>query len=363
MFPKKDFLKIFIWIASIILIFIGVPILFNFFKPVVIGFLISLILYPLTNILEKKFKFLTKKWSFSLVIIMLLGLISLVIYLLGASIWNELLGLYNNLPNIIASLEDTFNEVSIWAENSISSFKFFNIESFDKLKLPQFENIFQTISDLSIPLMDFGKNLPTILINVIFTFMFSFFFTLEFTKAKSFFMKIIPQEIYTNLFLAVKNIIGGYFLAQVKLLFIMFIVLFIGFLIMKMDYAILLSIFVGFLDLLPFFGTGTFLGPFGIICLIKGDYGMALGCILIYLITFILRRLLEPKFLGDSIGISAFFSLFCMFVGFKLIGLIGFIIGVPIGVIVLYLYKYGTFNSLIGSLQNIFIYFKNKLKN
>lgn len=360
MFPKKDFCKILIWILSIGLIIFLTPILFGFFKPVVVGFLISLILYPLTNFLEKKIKFLTKKVSLSLVIIILLGGFFLIFYLLGTSIWNELLGLYNNLPSIVETLENTVNNLISLVGKYSENIKFLNIKNFE---IPKIDNIFETISNISIPIMDFGKNLPTVLINVIFTFMFSFFFTLENSNVKKFSAKFINNDIYSKIILVIKNIIEGYFLAQFKLLFIMFIVVFVGFLIMGIDYAVLLSIFVAILDLLPFFGTGTFLGPFGIICLIQGNYGMAIGCLIIYLITFILRRILEPKFLGDSIGISAFFSLFCMFVGFKLIGLIGFIIGVPIGVIVLYLYKYGTFNSLIGSLQNIFIYFKNKLKN
>lgn len=358
MFPKKDFLTVLFWIIGIIFCFFTVPILFRFFKPVIIGFLISLILYPLTNLLEKKIKFLTKKWSLSLVVIFLLGIFTFLVYLIGSAIGTEIISLCDNFPSIISSLEDDINNIVIYFSSIIDDLQFFNID-LSTFKLPEINNIFDTISNVSVPIVDFGKNLPNFLINFIFTLLFSFFFTLESPNVKKVLEKIIPKDIYKNLFLTIKNIFGGYFLAQFKLLGIMILVIFIGFLIMKIDYALLLSILVGFLDLLPFFGTGTFLGPFGIICFFKGDYDLVLGCIIIYLITFTLRRILEPKLIGDSIGISSFFSLFCMFIGFRIMGIIGFILGVPIGVILLYLFKLGAFKSFMNSCKNIFLYFKS----
>ena len=81
----------------------------------------------------------------------------------------------------------------------------------------------------------------------------------------------------------VKRLIGGYFLAQFKIMFVVAAILMAGFLVLGIDYAFLLAILVAILDFLPLFGTGTVLIPWAVVTLLSADYALAAGLALLYL--------------------------------------------------------------------------------
>ena len=59
--------------------------------------------------------------------------------------------------------------------------------------------------------------------------------------------------------------VGGYFKAQFKIMGIVALILFVGFLILRIKFAVLLALLIAFLDFLPFFGTGTALIPWAVL--------------------------------------------------------------------------------------------------
>ena len=65
----------------------------------------------------------------------------------------------------------------------------------------------------------------------------------------------------------------------------------------------------------------------------------------------IVRRLIEPKLVGDSIGISPFLTLLSMFIGYHWIGMLGLIIGIPVGMIIKALFEQGVFESQIRGIK------------
>ena len=70
-----------------------------------------------------------------------------------------------------------------------------------------------------------------------------------------------------------------------------------------------------------------------------------------YFVTMIVRRLIEPKLVGDSIGISPFLTLLSMFIGYRWIGMLGLIIGIPVGMIIKALFEQGVFESQIRGIK------------
>ena len=350
MFPRKSLFIIFTWIFAFFGTIILFPKVFTFFKPIIIAYLISLLLAPIANFLKNKIKYINKASATGIVMIILVAIISFLFYFVGNVVIDEAVSLYDNLPRIIQNTKDSFNYFLDSLQNLLNNSGI----RFEEFKMGDTSSILTKITGIYEPLTNFGKNLPIMLINFIFILLFTFFFTLHSDKSKEVFKKIIGKNNYKKIFLEIKRIVGGYFLAQCKLFVIIAIVLLIGFIIMKIDYYFILAIIVGILDALPFFGTGAFLGPYAIYCFFQKDYKLVLECAVLYLLTQIIRRILEPKLIGDSIGISSFFSLFCMYIGYKIFDVIGLIIGVPIGVILLYLFKLGAFKSLIDSFKNIY---------
>lgn len=104
--------------------------------------------------------------------------------------------------------------------------------------------------------------------------------------------------------------------------------------IMGMKGGILYGIITGFMDMLPFIGTGIMLLPLALLRLIEGSWGKALVCLLLYAVCAFLREFLEPKLIGNKVGIWPVGILFAVFAGLKLFGLWGIIKG-PISLVII----------------------------
>jgi len=72
---------------------------------------------------------------------------------------------------------------------------------------------------------------------------------------------------------------------------------------------------IAFLDFLPLFGTGTALFPWALVKLLSGEWAFAVGLVLLYLLTQAVRQIIQPKIMGDSLGLSPFATLFFLYLG------------------------------------------------
>jgi predicted PurR-regulated permease PerM len=99
--------------------------------------------------------------------------------------------------------------------------------------------------------------------------------------------------------------------------------------------------------MLPFFGTGTAIVPWAIFKLLSGDYKVAIGLLILYGVTQLVRQLIQPKIVGDTIGLKPLTTLFFMYIGYKIMGVLGMIVAIPVGMILINLYKLGAFNNII----------------
>ena len=107
-----------------------------------------------------------------------------------------------------------------------------------------------------------------------------------------------------------------------------------GFWLLKNPYYILAGIGIGLLDALPIFGTGTVLIPWALILFVKGQWGRGIAILILYLVCYFLREILEAKMMGDRVGLSPMETLVSMYVGLQLFGIVGFILG-PVGLLLI----------------------------
>ena len=107
------------------------------------------------------------------------------------------------------------------------------------------------------------------------------------------------------------------------------------------------------MDFLPVFGTGAILWPWAIFEMLSGNYMRAVGLVVIYLICQIVKQILQPKMVGDSIGLNPMATLILLFVGYKFYGVMGMILGIPIGMVLLNLYRVGMFDRIVKGLKII----------
>ncbi len=214
------------------------------------------------------------------------------------------------------------------------------------------------ISSLSKPTVtavsNIAKGLPSMLIGVIMCVLSAYFFTAEHNNLSDGMIKFIPKRAYEKLdtvLRGLKRAVGGYFLAQVKIEIWVYFVILIGLFVLKVDYAIVIALGIAFLDFLPFFGAGLVMIPWSVIAFTNADYFVGIGMLVVWGLGQLIRQIIQPKIVGDSVGLAPLPTLFLLFVGFEIKGVIGMIIAVPIGIITASLYEEGLFRGLTDSIK------------
>lgn len=127
---------------------------------------------------------------------------------------------------------------------------------------------------------------------------------------------------------------GKYLKAQGILMVVIALVCMVGLWIMENPYFLVSGLIIGVLDALPVIGAGMILVPWALLWVLKGNYMIALGYFLLYLMVDFIRQFLEPKILGKEIGLHPAWMLISVYGGFFFYGFAGFILG-PISVVII----------------------------
>lgn len=343
-------------IGTILFIYVGYRLL-AFFMPFVIGWFLAYVASPLVNWLEKRVR-IVKKLGSALIIILVLAGVGLLCYFLGSKLWQEIRALIENMPGIYRDLESGFYTVG---ENLEGIFEMLPEEVQEGWQT-MISNLDQTMGNLigriSEPTMaaagNFAKRIPSIFIGTIVTFISSYFFIAEREEVIIWAKKVAPDPLVERMSMVMDNLkyaVGGYFKAQFKIMIVVCLILIVGFVILDVHFYFLLAILIALLDFLPFFGTGTALIPWGLYKLIVGDYKMVIGLVILYGVTQLVRQLIQPKLVGDSMGLKPLLTLVFLYAGYKIGGVIAMIFAVPIGMILMNLYKAGAFDYILDDVK------------
>ncbi|WP_416389381.1 sporulation integral membrane protein YtvI [Ohessyouella blattaphilus] len=345
-------------LATVLFVLAGVGV-FKYFMPFIIGWFISYIAGPVIRFLEKRVK-IVKKIGSALIIIIVLGGVVVGLYFIGLFLYRELSGLVKDLPEIYRSASSAVDNLVASLNQIVDGLPGGVQES-----LRTFVNNFGTyindfIKDLGTPTFQMAgnvaKRIPSIFISIIITVIAAYFFIAERDEILVWLKKVAPQAIVNKMTLIMANLkfaVGGYFKAQFKIMGVVFILLNIGFVILSVPYYVLLALLVAFLDFLPFFGTGTALIPWAVYELVTKDYKMAIGLLIIYGVTQLVRQLIQPKLVGDSMGLNPLVTLIFLYIGYRIGGVLGMIFSVPIGMIIINLYKAGGFDYLLQDIKDL----------
>ncbi|MEZ3434044.1 MAG: sporulation integral membrane protein YtvI [Lachnospiraceae bacterium] len=343
-------------VSTILFIYLGFRLLI-FFMPFVVGWFIAYIAAPVVNWLEKKIR-LVKKLGSALIIIGVLTAVVFLIYLAGSRLWREAAVLMQDLPEMYEELEKGLGQIGDSTKGIFERLPAGVQNGWHMFTSNLDETIGEIMGKISEPTVtaagNFAKKIPSVLIATIVTFISAYFFIAERDEVILWSKKVMPDAIVKRMTMVVDNLkyaVGGYFKAQMKIMVVVFLLLFIGFLILGIHFIFLLALLIAFLDFLPFFGTGTALIPWAAYKFMTGDYKMAAGLIILYGITQLVRQLIQPKLVGDSMGMKPLVTLVFLYVGYRVGGVFGMIFAVPVGLIAINLYKAGAFDYILVDMK------------
>ena len=157
----------------------------------------------------------------------------------------------------------------------------------------------------------------------------SFLISARLPKIRRLLAKRLPQswnEKYLPALQRIKKAMGGWFKAQGKLALITYIIVGLGFLILKIPYGLAWAALVAVVDAVPMLGTGTALIPFAVVSMLQGQYFRGAGLICIFLAAMFTRTILEPRLVGRQLGLDPLVTLLFLYLGYRFWGILGMII-------------------------------------
>lgn len=328
-----------------------IPRIVLFFMPFIIGWLISCVANPMVVVLERKLK-IRRKAGTVVVIVLAIAAVSGVGYLAVSILIRQLVGFIVDAPQMWDSVMRDLDKLGDFVNQHIG-----NIAPKLNKAITNIGNILgETISSLpaKVNLESFEGmgNMVGSIANGIIVFIMcmlsAYFFIADREWVYRFMNRFIPGGIkqkYEVLYRSLRQAVGGYFKAQFRIEIWMYLLILIGISILQVRYAILIALLIAFLDFLPFFGTGAVLVPWAVITAFGGNYVRAAGFLVIWGVGQLVRQLIQPKIMGDSIGMDPIPTLFLLFVGYRLAGVGGMLIAVPLGIILVNMNEAGIFDT------------------
>lgn len=306
---------------------------------------------------EEKVK-IKRKVGSAFVIIVVIALVVLLIYGLGAQLINQVVGLIGALPDMWAGMESDFSNIgrslSVILERLPEDMQM-KLNDFITTIGGYLGDFFGKIGTPTIAAAgNFAKQLPAIFIGLIMALLSSYFFVAEREQINEWFRKHAPasiQEQYRIIRSSLVKSVGGYFKAQLKIEVWMYVLLLIGLGVLRVDYYALIALVIAFMDFLPFLGTGTVLIPWAVIRILTADYKVAIGLLIIWGGGQLARQLIQPKIVGDSMGVAPLPTLFLLYIGYKVGSVVGMIVAVPLGILVYSMYQEGAFETTKNSVM------------
>jgi sporulation integral membrane protein YtvI len=299
--------------------------------PFILAVLLALLIEPAIGFMEKRLKMKRGPATLLSMLLVLGSLATALVYLVSRLI-NELISIYK-----IMSLQS--GDLSQLIVANLEKAQLFYL----RLNLPtQFENSLQTnlyglvngiqqlLNSLVNGLISVAADLPGYFIFILIAMVATYFIARERPEIREWFLQTLPESWEGKTRRVAGDLVTA-FLGFVKALLILVsitgIQTIVGLKILGVDYALTIGLLVGLLDILPVLGPGTIFVPWIIISFIVGNTGLGLGLLVLYAVITAVRYMLEPRIIGDNVGLHPLATLISLYVGLKVAGVTGIVLG------------------------------------
>ncbi|WP_422657846.1 sporulation integral membrane protein YtvI [Paenibacillus sp. EC2-1] len=323
------------------LVFIGLGLLFIYGMftvgaPFLLALILAISLEPFTRLLIKRVR-LNRAAAATITCTLFLLLLMLLAYLMGMQVFAQLVEYWSKAPEYFEGANQFLQNTILQAQGMLNGIQPGLADSLTAFMSNITSYVQSFVNTLSSSFLSFAKTLPNLFVTAIVFCVALFLFSLSLDTMRasvlSFFDETSQSQV-NEVLGSLKNSIFGFLRAQLILSMFTYVITLLGLLILGVNYPLAIALLVMVVDILPILGVGSVLIPWAIYLLIVGDLFTGIGLMIMFILITVIRRVLEPKVIGDAVGIGALPALISMYIGFKLVGVIGFFIG-PM-VIILY---------------------------
>lgn len=325
---------------TVFIIVLGLAFLYGLFtigSPFLLAIVIAIFLEPVNQLLIRyaRMNRLAAATATCTLFILVVGGLG---YLIGLKIFSQMIVFSKNLPSYMSEFNDFFQSASIKTKLFYEKLPDETAQHLQKGVDSAIESLNGIILGISGAFLDLAKGIPNLFIYFIVFLVALYLFSFSLNTIKASFLSLFEEkskEKVENVLVNLRKAIFGFLRAQLIISGLTYIMVLMGCFILGLKYSFAVALLVIIVDILPILGTGSVLVPWAIVNFLLGDNFLGFGLLGMFLFITIFRRMIEPKILGDSVGIGALPALVSLYVGFKLVGVIGLFLG-PIVVIIYY---------------------------
>lgn len=316
-------------IAAIAFIFMKYALLW--LMPFIIGFILAALTQPGARRLNKRTG-LNIRACGTVSVLFVFILIVIICFIFATRIADGLSGFTRIIPDLAAQLASGLTALS--ARLSVLLKKTPGLSAL---------NIDTSLSGISMQILkltslsdgtgniikSFVTSMPSMMLNIIVTVISACFISADYPQVTGFIIRQLPGR-YRKTAVGLKafflNTVAKLIRAYLTLMFITFCELSAGLLLLRIPHAVAAAALIAVVDILPVLGTGTVMIPWAVIELIMGNFYKALGLAIVYAIITVVRNILEPKIVGNHLGLHPLVTLLALVVGLKAMGFAGMIL-------------------------------------
>lgn len=325
--------------AFILIIYLVLRYALGIFAPFIVALFIALLTDPLVQFMVRKFHF-SRGIAGAISIVVLVVLILFLCGFLSTKLWGEAKSFFSELPHYFEALYARFQSIMDERPGILGMFPKAFMENAKEYVI---NYDYSSLLTGSVGSKIFGyagnmvMHIPSGIVFLAVTVVSCVFMIGALPSVKRFILYQFNEKnraliiaVKKEFFSTIRKYICSYFL----LIALTFTELLIFFLIFDFRPAFSLALLISFVDILPVLGIGTVLLPWALICLLIGAPWRALILLCIYVVVTIVRQILEPKMIGDYVGVAPIVTILSMWIGLKLFGFLGIFI-LPISIVVL----------------------------
>ena len=317
-------------------------------SPFLTGILIAYLLFPLIKrfyqlfhkVLRIKFKGLCKGLSIFFSYGIIIGLLFAFLFLVIPDLITSISSLINQIPELYKSLLNTITQL----EKKYPDFNFSYFSGLLNTIVPEITSTLKNLAFNILPqLYNTGVDIVKGLVNFLIAFIFSIYLLIDkdrlfaaFTRVfRIFFSKkrLDAMKVHLN---KCHHILSGFIVGKIIDSIIIGILCYIGMRLLRLDYALLISIIVGITNIIPYFGPYMGAIPSALILVFISPVQCLIFVIWIIALQQLDGLLIGPKILGNSTGLRPLWIIFAISVGGSLAGILGMFFGVPFLAIIFY---------------------------
>lgn len=327
LFSKKNIIFIFVIIILIVLGYFILPVS----VPIISALFTAIVLSPIIKIIVSKNK-VKRSLAVFIVFSIFLFFIGLSGYFITTKAITQADHFIKNLPTYITEVNYAWYSIQ---GNLNSRFQDLPIELVYEID----SYVQQTLTNLRLNVS--GRNfvgdvtslitkIPTFLVSFLVYIIALYLFLLELPKIKEIVFSYMLEKTKDKVQFMTSRlsyVILGFIKAQFLVSIIIYIVSLIGLLLIIPEVAFLMAGIIWIIDFIPLIGSIAILAPWAIYYLLAGNMALATKLLILATILLVIRRTVEPKVMGHQIGLSPLATLVAMYLGLKLLGIIGFIVG------------------------------------